>query len=94
MKHRNLIAALTPQGRNSKALETRELSDRSKLVWQQFVGPAQQGMQAVQVALNNAQELVARLLAQAEGLDPDMGWRLHVGKMRWEKHPVQVEAEE
>jgi hypothetical protein len=66
--------------------ETRDLSDKSKLVWFQFIGPMQAAANAFNAAIVSTQNLVAGTIIRDEGLDPDE-WALDMGKVKLVRLP-------
>lgn len=76
---------------SSKPLETKPLSDADKLQWQKFLGPAEQCVAAVQVAINNSANVLAERMMRDAGLDPEDGWQFNKDKLRWERRAVPAE---
>jgi hypothetical protein len=70
---------------SSKQVEARDMSDKEKLQWQQFLGPYQQVIAGAQQAL---QAFASVLLADA-GLSADDGWVLDSDRMKWVRLPRQ-----
>jgi hypothetical protein len=73
-------------------MHTRPMSDRHQLDFTNIMAPLQGLLAQVNQVAANTQEQVALLLAREAGLDPADGWRLNVGKARWEKHSVPKDA--
>lgn len=50
---------------------THPLSDASKLLWERYQGPMNAAAQQFNAAIANTQNLLARIIIEREGLDPD-----------------------
>ena len=48
-----------------------ELSDANKLLWERYYGPMQAAAQALNAAIVNTQNLLARIIIEREGFEPD-----------------------
>lgn len=72
----------------SKAqVQVRALTDKERLLYEQFIRPAEQAVVAQQAALQAAREIVVEYMASLSGVDLDAGWRFNVETLRWEKFP-------
>lgn len=70
-----------------KALPGRDLSDKSKLIWREFHDPLALAAQQFNVAVQSAENTVARLLIEAEGLNPE-NWLLNMDNLKLFPRPV------
>jgi len=68
MKGRRRILDIRP----SKSLPiVHELSDANRLLWERYVGPMNAAAQTLNAAIQNTQNLLARIIIEREGLEPD-----------------------
>jgi hypothetical protein len=47
------------------------LTDKSKLLWSQYYGPAQAAAQQMNAAFGSMQNILARIIIESQGLDAD-----------------------
>lgn len=66
--------------------ERRDLSDKSKLIWERFTGPLAVAAAQMNAAIQVAQNTVARCLIEAEELDPNE-WVLDMDTAQLIKRP-------
>lgn len=66
---------------------TKPLSDKGKLLYARFIGPAQLAISTMQQALGESQRIVVEHLAEWDGIDLSEGWALDVEKLTWIKMP-------
>lgn len=76
----------------NKVLETREISDKSKLHYSRAVGHADAVLNAAAQARANAMQLASEVMLATDKLNPDDGWKLNVDKMRYERYPKLSEG--
>ncbi len=76
---------------SDKPIETLALSDSERLLWERFIGPAEQALAATQRGLDNAAQILLESMLTARKLSQDDGWKFHMAKRRWERHPVGKE---
>ena len=74
----------------SKQASSRKVSAEARLLHSEFRGPAQSALAAVQQALGIAENMVARQMAEMDGVVLAQGWRLNLEKMEWVKEPIQL----
>ena len=48
-----------------------ELSDANKLLWERYYGPMNAAAQTLNAAIVNTQNLLARIIIEREGFEPD-----------------------
>lgn len=70
-----------------KPLESVPMTDGEKLAWERFIVPAQQAIQAVQIALGAAQELLVTGMMEAHSMRPEDGWVLNAERRAFERYP-------
>lgn len=73
-------------------MEKKDISDKSKLVWERFIGPLASAASQMNVALTNAQNIMAQRIIEAEGLNPDE-WIFDIDNVQLVKRP-EVKKEE
>lgn len=83
LKHR----AATAAPKIVKPLESEPMTDGEKLAWERFIVPAQQAIQAVQIALGAAQELLVTGMMAAHSIEPEDGWVLNAERRAFERYP-------
>lgn len=84
MSRRRFPVGLVKVPGNGKppSAETRPLSDASKLIWAQFMGPMEAAAQQLNLAMAAARNTVATQLMKAEGLDPE-DWQFNMDTLRF-----------
>jgi hypothetical protein len=71
--------------------EIRPLSDASKLLWERYWGPMNAAATQLNLALNNAQNILGALILEKEGVDPEK-FSVDVDKMRIVPRPRNIGA--
>lgn len=71
----------------------RQVSDKGKLLYTRFIGPAQLAINAMQQVLGESQKIVVEHLAEWDGVPLKDGWALDVERMVWVKVPKVKLAE-
>lgn len=73
-------------GTIGQPLEKRPVSDRAKLLWQDFHAPVLAAFNALQQALANAERCMVERIADVDGVDVSEGkWGLDVASMTWQR---------
>ena len=77
-----------PRNGASNTVEHRALSDQERLLIERFLS----SQDAVVAQANAAAEQFIRAMLLHGEMNPEDGWKFNRDKMRWEKHPVPVNA--
>lgn len=85
-KRKRLPLAVIPGGiARPVAVKSIPVSDKARLVWQEFHAPIMGAYQALQQALANAEVCMGKRLAELDGIPADEGYTLNVQKMTWDR---------
>lgn len=76
MKRFNIGKAATP--------EERDISDKNKLLWERFVKPMQAMAAQANAAIQSAQNLVAGIIIEAEGLKEE-DWQFNMDTLKLQR---------
>lgn len=76
----------TVVGNIGQPLEKRDVSDRAKLLWQDFHAPILAAFNGLQQALANAERCMVERIADIDGVETKDGkWGLDVTTMTWQR---------